>query len=34
VTAFLPEQDSSTLHWKLHNLLSITVSSSLRKKYT
>jgi len=34
----LPEQDSSTVHWKLHNLLSITVCVLCRpaycKKYT
>jgi len=29
VTVVLPEQDSSTVHWELHNILSITVSSSL-----
>jgi len=32
VTVVLPEQDSSTVHWQLHNLLSITVSSSLLQK--
>jgi len=32
VTAVLPEQDSSTVNWKLHNVLSITVSSDLLQK--
>jgi len=33
VTRFLPEQDSLTVHWKLHTLFSVAVSFKYYKKY-